>query len=655
VAWAVGLADHAWVPAGALVVLFALLAIASWRRWADPIVDFGNEPYLSWQMLAGRRLYDDLASLPGPLSPWLNALWFAVGGASLQTLALCNLALAGGLAILIYRLWAACENRLTATVVTAVLLVSFVFAHHTEDAANYNFVWPYTHAATHGILLLLGGVVALSHAVRRDDPVNWWIGGLLLGATALTKSEIAVSAAFTAMVAAAWRATDGRAGCHRGLLAFAAGALVPLGSCAVVLGRTALLAPWAAAATVAGGRHDFFSHLMGTDDLVGNARRLAIDATVWTLVAGGLVWADLRSAAAPSDRRRWFVIAGMAVVGMLLVRDLPAVGRPLPVLVPLAGGALAWIARRRPNRRDDLAPCVLWAAAAWPLLGRMLLNVHFHHYGFYLAMPSALLVVVLGVGAVPRLLAERARGAGGLVRAVSLASIGLLVVYSGGLSAAAYGQMTVPVGRGADALLGPAPSASPTGILAATIEARIDARVPRDATLAVVPQGTLLNFLTRRPNPTPYHDLMPPIFAIYGTQRILAAYDARPPEYVVLVAWSGEEYGVGTFGSPDWGRELVDWVSRHYEQIESVPSTPTSIGFSMWRRRTAEYAMRSGGSGRARPSGGRAGHDAHPHRSGRRPAGRAQLVGRGAVDRPRGGDDDHRAGGSRLPPASERS
>ena len=94
------------------------------------------------------------------------------------------------------------------------------------------------------------------------------------------------------------------------------------------------------------------------------------------------------------------------------------------------------------------------------------------------------------------------------------------------------GRMTVPVGRGRDALPGPDPGVSPTGVLAATIEDRILPRVPADATLAVVPQGTLLNSLTRRPTPTPYHDLMPPIFATSGSDRILAAYEAQLPAAV---------------------------------------------------------------------------------------------------------------------------
>jgi len=568
-----------------LTVLFAVLATWSWGRWADPIVDFGNEPYLSWQILEGRALYRDLASLPGPLSPWVNALCFALFGPSLATLAVCNLVLAAGLATIVYRFCAACEDRLTATAATTVLLVGFVFAHHAEDAANYNFVWPYTYAATHGTVLLLCGVVVLSRAVAHDRVLAWGTAGLLLATTVLTKSEIAAAAALTGAVAVLWRAADGRAHWFRGPLVLLAATIVPLAVCWILLGSEALLAPWAAVARVVGGEHDFFTRLMGTDDLRGNAYRLAIDATLWSVVAAAIIAADLFGAGMSGERRRWLVITAVGVIGTLIVRDLPGVGRPLPVLVPIAGGALSWIARRRPHDRNRFVPHVLWAAAAWALLGRMLLNIHFHHYGFYLAMPAAVLVVILGVGTLPRLLAERTPPRGGLVRPVALATVGLLLVYSIGLSAAAYGHMTVSVGRERDAMLGPSPNVSPTGVLASELEERIVARVPSDATLAILPQGTLLNFLTRRPNPTPYHDLMPPIFAIYGSERVLAAYDARPPQYVILVAWSGEEYGVGTFGSPGWGSELVNWVERRYEQIESRPSTPTVVGFSIWQRR----------------------------------------------------------------------
>ena len=50
-------------------MVFAALLWWSWRRWPDPLVDFGRELYVPWRINAGQVLYRDLASLFGPLSP----------------------------------------------------------------------------------------------------------------------------------------------------------------------------------------------------------------------------------------------------------------------------------------------------------------------------------------------------------------------------------------------------------------------------------------------------------------------------------------------------------------------------------------------------------------------------------------------------------
>ena len=73
--------------------VFLTLAAWSWRKWPDPIVDFGRELYVPWQITRGRVLYRDIASLFGPLSPYVNAFWFRVFGVSLTTLVVCNLAI----------------------------------------------------------------------------------------------------------------------------------------------------------------------------------------------------------------------------------------------------------------------------------------------------------------------------------------------------------------------------------------------------------------------------------------------------------------------------------------------------------------------------------------------------------------------------------
>ena len=81
-----------WLGPAGLVVAFTLLAAWSWRKWSDPVIDFGLDPYIAWQLTSGKVLYADIAYRNGPLSQYLNALWFWLFGVSLRTLVLVNLA-----------------------------------------------------------------------------------------------------------------------------------------------------------------------------------------------------------------------------------------------------------------------------------------------------------------------------------------------------------------------------------------------------------------------------------------------------------------------------------------------------------------------------------------------------------------------------------
>ena len=65
---------------------FFALTWWSWRKWPDPLIDFGRELYVPWQITEGRVLYRDIESLFRPLFPYVNALWFRLFGVSLTTL-----------------------------------------------------------------------------------------------------------------------------------------------------------------------------------------------------------------------------------------------------------------------------------------------------------------------------------------------------------------------------------------------------------------------------------------------------------------------------------------------------------------------------------------------------------------------------------------
>ena len=94
--------------------------------------------------------------------------------------------------------------------------------------------------------------------------------------------------------------------------------------------------------------------------------------------------------------------------------------------------------------------------------------------------------------------------------------------------------------------------------------------MPAHATLAVVPEGVMLNYLMRRVNPTPDLFWDPNALAIFGQTRMTADFEKNPPDYIFLVDRDFSEFGVGNFGaSPDFGLPLMQWMQKNY-QTEAV-------------------------------------------------------------------------------------
>ena len=85
----------------------------------------------------------------------------------------------------------------------------------------------------------------------------------------------------------------------------------------------------------------------------------------------------------------------------------------------------------------------------------------------------------------------------------------------------------------------------------------------------------MLNYLTRRTNPTPYINFMPPEMLMFDESKMLAAIRNHPPDFVLLTARSTGEYGVKSFGSdPDFGKQIMDWVKLNYSLMEQIAPDP---------------------------------------------------------------------------------
>jgi hypothetical protein len=79
----------------------------------------------------------------------------------------------------------------------------------------------------------------------------------------------------------------------------------------------------------------------------------------------------------------------------------------------------------------------------------------------------------------------------------------------------------------------------------------------------------MLNYLSRRTNPTPYINLMPPEVLMFDQERILRAFQQNPPDYILLVLGSDPAtFGFKSFAS-DYGKLIYDWIAQNYRQVET--------------------------------------------------------------------------------------
>jgi len=243
---------------------------------------------------------------------------------------------------------------------------------------------------------------------------------------------------------------------------------------------------------------------------------------------------------------------------------------PWPVFIAAIGLISAVRTLRRPENGEARSRLVLictLSTFALVLLGKMVLNTRLHHYGFALALPATMLIVVAMVEWIPAFLASR-KGGVWVFRGASLAALTVAAFVHVQRSYNVYQDKMFRVAGGTDEF-----RADVRGDAVSTMLEEIDLHVPGDATLAVFPEGVMLNYLSRSANPTPYINFMPLELAVYGESRILAVLNAHPPDYVVLVHKDTSEYGPRFFGQ-DYGQGLFEWIREHYHPISLVGATP---------------------------------------------------------------------------------
>ena len=586
-----------------MALAFVALTVLSWRKWPDPLIDFGQQLYVPWRLSRGAVLYHDVSYVYGSLSVCYHAVLFKIFGVSLNVLLVSNFLILIFLLVLVYRLFLKCSDALTATTIGLALTV-LAFSQ-LLDVGNYNYLCPYSHEELHGLVLAVAMMTCLARWLQTGRKLPLAPAGVCLGLVFLTKPEVFVGAVAPFVVATIfqWRRVPLSQLAKSLLLALACG-LVPLAG--FYFGFRSQMNPADAARAVFGawmpllhstGIHvPIYQRNMGLDAPWLHVGRALLEFGSLLVIVGLCAWRLTRPALKPLERMILFVVAG----GVSLNYGWQSAGHALPLLVAFAA-ALWWREwHQKPeigNQKLEIG--MVWLAFSFAMLAKLGFNPRLSHYGVFLAMPAFLSAIYLLLYLFPRFM-ERVAGHERQVTGEEIAPApdltpvicrpspfraAMLIFLLAGLarltiqSALFYKDKDFTLGSGGDRMVTydpklDNPKYAETGAAMAAAAAWIETHTAPTNTLAVLPEGVMLNYLTRRDNPTPYVVFAFEVWA-YGEQNMLATYEKNPPDYIVLVQRDSSEYGVPYFGRQNgYGFEVMQWVRRNYQTIELIGAEP---------------------------------------------------------------------------------
>lgn len=600
--------DLPWVALIAVSFIFGLAV--SWERWGNPLVDCGREMNQPLRLARGEMLYSDVRHIYGPLSPYINALLYKVFGPSLTVLYADGIFTAIVILAAVYWL----SRRVMGPVASAAATLSVMWLCAFKQAGNY--VLPYSYSALHGCALGLVSLALLVHFLERRDqgettsegPVSssvavlptaraavWLaLAGAAAGLAILAKTEMGLAAVSAGVIAAALAGYPGA----RRAMTFGAIFLAP---CAIlVVGVYAYIASRVGWQSLTQESLLFFRHLppelvyfnkrvSGFDQplqsiasIIGAGVRVSALAAVVGTVSMLLTWrkGDRTSGHVPlADLRRvsdagraayamiWVVFAASLFIvvvpfaGALNFEKGPYLAMPL-LLVGLIGSEFARYRKRSSNGGVDSRTIIILTLAVYALasLARVILRVRSGGaYSSYLLPASVIMFTYAWVHPFANMFrkADTRRLARNLAVALMLLDVAITAAL---LSFRFRDRNTYALDTDRGSII-----AIPD--LGQSIDEAISF-IKRETApgepVAVMPEGTSLNFFTDRPNPLREEITTPGYLDREGEERAIRQLIQSDTRLVLVANRATSEFGPEAFGR-DYCQTLMQWIEQNFE------------------------------------------------------------------------------------------
>jgi hypothetical protein len=585
-----------------LILIGSYMLNLSWLKWPDLLVDYGRELYVPWQITQGKVLYTDINHLYGPLSCYFNAFLFQIFGTGISTLAYFNIVIVIFITLFIYTFIKSSYGDLIATLAGVCFLVIFAFSQYT-GIANYNFVCPYSHEITYGIFLFFVTLFIFRKYTADPKIIYASLIGFLLGLIFLTKVEIFVAGFISALfglITVFWLMPPPHPKKHLFFIIFFF--LLPVLAFVVYFSFHMPLAD-ALGSVMASYKNVFIGELAGNiyyrrlagfDEPFQNIGLMIISTVVYLIyfIFAGFVAYVFTRLTKRKPLYGAFILVAAALI-MILTASIFTISwidmaRPYPVFIFLFLACLIFNLMMKRKDKTFIVqnlPFILLVIFSLFLLLKMILNVHFYHYGFALAMPAALVMVILMLYYIPDFISRH----GNKIVVICFSGFFILLTllfyfnYTGNV----YERKTYPVASGPDRLLTFSEKMFSYGPVINKTLAYIDQSMTPNDTFIVMPDGIMLNYLSRKNNPSRYFEFTPNIVEAIGEENIIHEISMNPPSFIILSKKDTSEHGARFFGA-DYALNIYSWITDNYDKVFTEGDgtlTGDDCGMTVYKRK----------------------------------------------------------------------
>lgn len=602
---------------GTLGLAAALLALlqATPGKWGDMLTDYGREVYLAWQLSEGKTLYKDVAHYFGPVSSLFNSLVFTLSTRQIQALQTVNALIAALTCLLVYLFTRKTAGIMAALANAGVFLVFAATSLGEGTASNHNFISPYSHELTHGLLLgyLYFNTVNLdSSAVWR----NGFASGILLSLAFYTKSEVfaalACACAAHALHAGFFRGTRPRV-----ILAFASSLCAAFALVSICLAAwfarsmdprqylSGILLMYQLPFNIPLPMKHYYAQRSGLEDIAGNLM-LSAKAMLFVIAFhASAVLSNLLISRSGLPPRGINALSAAAILLLCVPIFVTVYFKTsftityfLPSWLMMAIAATLLFNHTEKTIKTNTSLVFSHYIFSLVLLSKIFFKPTTSSYSTFLLLPTLYSFTISS----NILFRSPVNSLGSLLKNCSIVTISILFlcVYNKMARTASYltsdsgithawerGSFTLPRNR--------------LPVLLGAI-ACIDSRKSPGDTLAVFPEGGNINYLLNMPNPTRHINVSPPEWFTFGDQAITEEYESSPPTWIISYTRDNALYGFG--GLCTYAPGLCALMAERYDLVFSAEepdsSGKTAFGARVYRLRLSSAAS-APQSGSARP------------------------------------------------------